>query len=108
MYLIDFMQNLTNVTTHGKKINILNYKEGSLNPFIPSVSAKIGVSKQVISFTGFGPALTAVWSEAPPLTVRCLSPLPGFESQPGHVRKLPVPGTPVSSTSYNWLVTNKP
>ena len=37
-----------------------------------------------------GPALTAVWSKAPPLTVRCLSPLPGFESRPGHVRKLPV------------------
>ena len=37
-----------------------------------------------------GPALTAVWSKAPPLTVRCLSPLPGFESRRGHVRKLPV------------------
>ena len=37
-----------------------------------------------------GPALTAVWSKALPLTARCLSPLPGFESQPGHVRKLPV------------------
>ena len=24
------------------------------------------------------PALTAVWSKAPPLTARCLSPLPGF------------------------------
>ena len=34
-----------------------------------------------------GPALTAVWSKAPP---RCLSPLHGFESQPGHVGKLPV------------------
>ena len=34
--------------------------------------------------------LTAVWSKAPPLTVRCLSPLSGFESRPGHVRKLPV------------------
>ena len=32
----------------------------------------------------------AVWSEASPLTVRCHSPLPGFESRPGHVRKLPV------------------
>ena len=37
-----------------------------------------------------GPALTAVWSKAPPLTARCLSPLPGFESRPAHVRKLPV------------------
>ena len=37
-----------------------------------------------------GPALTAVWSKAPPLTARCLSPLPVLVSQPGHVRKLPV------------------
>ena len=37
-----------------------------------------------------GPALTAGWSKAPPLTARCLSTLPGFESRPGHVRKLPV------------------
>ena len=35
-------------------------------------------------------ALTAVWSKAPPLIARCLSPLPWFESQPGHVGKLPV------------------
>ena len=39
---------------------------------------------------GRGPALTALWSKAPPLIARCLSPLPGFESQPGHVGKLPV------------------
>ena len=46
------------------------------------------------------------------LTASRLSPLSGFESHPGHVRKLPVtwvrrwfpPGTPVSFTSYNWLV----
>ena len=37
-----------------------------------------------------GPALTGVWSKAPPLTAHCLSPLPGFESWPGHVIKLPV------------------
>ena len=37
-----------------------------------------------------GLALTAVWSKAPPLIARCLSSLPGFESQPGHVGKLPV------------------
>ena len=37
-----------------------------------------------------GPALTAVWPKASSLTARCLSPLPGFESRPGHVRKLPV------------------
>ena len=43
-----------------------------------------------------GPALTAVWSKAPPLTARCLSPLPGFESRPGHVRKLPV--------TWGWAV----
>ena len=30
---------------------------------------------------------TVVWSKAMPLTASCLSPLPGFESQPGHVRK---------------------
>ena len=39
------------------------------------------------------------------------SPLPGFESRPGHVRKLPVRrwfsrGSPVSSITNNWLVTN--
>ena len=39
---------------------------------------------------GRWPALTALWSKAPPLIARCLSPLPGFESQPGHVGKLPV------------------
>ena len=34
----------------------------------------------------------AVWSKVLPLTAMasCLSPLPGFESRPGHVRKLPV------------------
>ena len=37
-----------------------------------------------------GPALTAVWSKAPPLIALCLSPLPGFKSQPGHVGKFPV------------------
>ena len=31
-----------------------------------------------------------VWSRALPLTASCLSPLPGFESWPEHVRKLPV------------------
>ena len=30
----------------------------------------------------------AVWSKALPLNTSCLPPLPGFESQPGHVRKL--------------------
>ena len=39
--------------------------------------------------TGSGPALTAVWSTASPLTARCLSPLPGFESRHGDVRNLP-------------------
>ena len=32
----------------------------------------------------------AVWSRMLPLTARCLSPLPGYQSQPGHVRKFPV------------------
>ena len=27
----------------------------------------------------WGPALMTVWSKAPPLTARCLAPLPGFE-----------------------------
>ena len=31
-----------------------------------------------------------LWSKVLPLTARCLSPLPRFESWPGHVRKLPV------------------
>ena len=34
-------------------------------------------------------AMTAVWSKAPPLTARCLSPLPGFKSRSWHLRKLP-------------------
>ena len=37
-----------------------------------------------------GPALMVMWSEALPLTVSCLSPLSGTESQPGHSRNLPV------------------
>ena len=28
--------------------------------------------------------------KALPLTASCLSPLPGFESEPGHVRNLPI------------------
>ena len=39
---------------------------------------------------GGGGALMAVWSKELPLTASCPSPLPGFEAQPGHVRKLPV------------------
>ena len=35
-------------------------------------------------------AQMAMWSKVLLLTVCCLSPLPGFESQLGHVRKLPV------------------
>ena len=34
------------------------------------------------------PALMAVWSKAPPLTARCLSPLPWFKSRHGHVQKV--------------------
>ena len=37
-----------------------------------------------------GTTLMAVWFKALPLTASCLSPLPGFESWPGYVRKLPV------------------
>ena len=43
-----------------------------------------------ITMAPTGPALMAVWSKAPPLTARCLSPLLGFKSRPGHVRRLPV------------------
>ena len=62
-----------------------------------------------------GPALRTAWSKVLPLTASGLSPLPGYEFRQGHVRKLPVTldigggfrrGTMVSSTSYNWLVTN--
>ena len=35
-------------------------------------------------------SLRAVGSKALSLTANCVSPLPGFESQPGHARKLPV------------------
>ena len=34
----------------------------------------------------------AVWSKVSPLTTRCLSPLPGFESRPGHVSDLGLGG----------------
>ena len=44
----------------------------------------------LVSWRSLGPALTTVWSKAPPLIAHCLSPLPGFESQPGHMGKLPV------------------
>ena len=45
-----------------------------------------------------------MWSEAPPLTVRCFSPLPRFESRPEHVRKLPVTwGYAVVSAGYKQL-----
>ena len=50
-----------------------------------------------------------VWSKALPLTARCPSPIPGFESCPGHVkvaRQWFLLGTPVSSASYNWQVRN--
>ena len=51
------------------------------------------------------PALTAVWSKAPLLTARCLSPLLGFESRPGHVRKLPVTwGKAVFFTGYSGFL----
>ena len=36
-----------------------------------------------------GPSLMDEWSKELPLTASCLSPLPGFESRPGHVRRLP-------------------
>ena len=45
---------------------------------------------QVALSAQVGPALMAEWSIALPLTAGCLSPLPGLESCPGHVRKLPV------------------
>ena len=36
------------------------------------------------------PALMAVWSKALPLNAGCLSPMPLFDSRPGHMSKLPV------------------
>ena len=42
------------------------------------------------SYHFLGPVLIALWSKAPPLTTCCLSPLHGFESWPGHVRKMPM------------------
>ena len=35
-----------------------------------------------------GPTLMAVWSKALPLTARCLSPLSGLATHPGHVGML--------------------
>ena len=40
--------------------------------------------------TIIGPALLAEWSKAMPMTLCWMPPLSRFESQPGHVRKLPV------------------
>ena len=61
-----------------------------------------------------GPVLMVEMSYVLPLTVRCLSLLPGFESRLSHLRKLPVilgfkpwflSGTAqVTSVIYNWLV----
>ena len=45
---------------------------------------------EIFSHMSNRPALTAVWSKAWPLTASCLSPLSRFESQSGHVRKLPL------------------
>ena len=60
-----------------------------------------------------GAALMAEWSQASPLTAYCLSRLPGFESCACEkvVSDLGLgggfsPGTPVSSGTYNWLVTH--
>ena len=36
------------------------------------------------------PALITMWSKDLPLTASCLSPLSGFESHSGYVKKLPV------------------
>ena len=49
----------------------------------------------------------AVWSKAPPLTARCLSPLPGFEIRPGHVGKLPLTwGLGVVFAGYSGFLHN--
>ena len=59
----------------------------------------------IVSYIPSGPALTAVWSKAPPLTPRCLSPLSGFESRPGHVRELPVTwGSAVVFAGYSGFL----
>ena len=59
----------------------------------PQLVVEIGFLCNVIDTRALiGPCsnVTSVWSKATPLTARCLSPLPGFESRPGHVRMLPV------------------
>ena len=58
-------------------------------------------------------ALMTVWSEAPPLTARFLSPLSGWNpglGMSGSFQSLGVRGwfslgTPDSSTTHDWLVT---
>ena len=57
---------------------------------IPEASSILSIAQGLGPEIVVGPALTAVWSKAPLLTARCLSPLPGLESRPGHMRKLPV------------------
>ena len=47
-------------------------------------------SLHVVSVYILGPVLMALRSKALPLTASCLSQPPGFKSQPGHVRELPV------------------
>ena len=48
------------------------------------------LSSSILNIILNWPALTVVLSKALPLTARYFSPLPGLESRPGHVRKLPV------------------
>ena len=52
--------------------------------------ATIDVFINPIYPTEYGLAQMVKWSKSLPLTARCLSPLPGFDSQPVHVRKFPV------------------
>ena len=62
-----------------------------LQGVVPCICPMFHELTSLLSFAmNIGPALMTVWSKVPPLTARCLSLMPEFESRPGHVRKLPV------------------
>ena len=73
----------------------ITLQKGKLNTPPKFVGGIIHVKKTLLERIRYslnigGPALMAQWSKTLPLTATCLSPLSGFESHPGHVRKLPV------------------
>ena len=68
------------------------FKNHSSLEYFPKALVRIIPPKMDLRFlnTFLETTSMAVWSKALPLTASSLSPLPGFEFRPGHVRKLSV------------------